>query len=200
MMKKIGFYLIFAFCFPIVHAGYADGLISAGEYEWFAEWFNGTLVVNGGGGNVIEVRNSALIEVQSTSTPLGLGVGGIMDLVLKNYSHLDYYNGATQELAIRNYATADLYGGRIDYITSYQYATTTYINLFCQSGWSWIFDGQDKVGITGLWNNGLLFTIDFIDKTSLGFSPVWENINVITPEPTTMLLLGLGGLLIRRKK
>jgi len=155
----------------------------------------------GGGADTIDVRNSARLRVLSTSFPLGLYVGGIMDIMMTNYSHLDYSGGLTQELSLFKSATANLYGGRIDYLNSHQYTITTgadpYINLYCQLGWSWI-SNNPLVGITGLWINGSAFNIRFLND--VGYDPVWTNINVITPEPATMLLLGLGGLLLRRKK
>ncbi len=198
-MKRIITLLLCVLCLQITYAGYDDGLISAGEYEGGVDWLDGQLIVDGGGAVIIEVWNSACLEVRSTSTPLGLGKGGIMDIALTNTSRLDYYGGLTEEIALYKNATANLYDGRIDYITSYQYATTQHINITCQTGWEWIWEGQNIVGITGLWRNDTGFTIHFIDKQNLGFDPVWKNINII-PEPATLTLLGIGGLLLRRKK
>jgi hypothetical protein len=190
----------------MVSAQYESGGLISG-YEEFVETFSGLLVIDGGGATVIEMRNSAHLEVQST-TPFIAGYGGIWDIVLKNNSHLDYYGGQTEELTIRNNATANLYGGRIDAITSFQnifwmYGEPTgqHINLYCQPGWSWLTDSaQNKVGITGLWMDGKPFTIQFQDRTSLGFGPVWANINVIVPEPASIMLLALGGFLIKKRK
>ncbi|HPD48778.1 MAG TPA: hypothetical protein P5279_18205, partial [Anaerohalosphaeraceae bacterium] len=89
--------MLFACCLCPVYAGYDDGLISAGEYEWGVEVFGGTLVVDGGGAYRIEARNFSKVEVWSTSTPLGTGVGGIMDLCIDDNSRLDYYGGVTEE-------------------------------------------------------------------------------------------------------
>ncbi len=47
-MKRIITLLLFALCLPMAYAGYTDGLISAGEYEYGVDWLSGLLVVNGG--------------------------------------------------------------------------------------------------------------------------------------------------------
>ncbi len=49
-MKKMIPLLILVCCGFMVAAGYDDGLISGGDYEEFVEWFSGTLIVDGGGG------------------------------------------------------------------------------------------------------------------------------------------------------
>ncbi len=200
-MKSIITFLLFALCLPTTYASYDDGLISAGEYEGGVDWLSGLLVVDGGGAVIIEVWNSACLEVHSTSTPLGLGKGGIMDIVLDKNSHMDYYGGLTEEIILYKNATANLYGGRIDGITSFQYATSEHINIYCQTGWSWLYGASNKiVGITGLWKDGSDFTIRFTSNgEAFGADPVWMNVNVI-PEPATLTLLGVGGLLLRKRK
>jgi hypothetical protein len=51
--------------------------------------------------------------------------------------------------------------------------------------------------LTGHWLDGTAFSIHLIDVQ--GYSPAIQNIQFI-PEPTTMALFALGGLLLRRKK
>ena len=186
MMGKIIAFILFIFCFSIVHAQYENGgLIS--KYEEFVETFSGVLVVDGGGATVIEMRQSARLEVWST-TPFVAGYGGIWDLVLKDNSRLDYFGGETEELTIRKNAIAHLHGGRIDAITSMQFTTTTgacpHIDLYAQPGWSWLDDDRMK-GIEGKWMDGSSFTIEFINHDD--FDPVYTNINIIIPEPATMI-------------
>lgn len=153
----------------------------------------------------MEMQNFSHLKVWSTS-PLGY-MGGIWDINIKHNSHLDYYGGWTEELTIRGNATADLYGGQIDGISSYQNIITTgadpHINIHCQPGWSWKYENGVIRGITGVWRDGSNTSFDIRFTTngeSFGIDPVWTNINVIIPEPATISLLALGGLLIRRKR
>ena len=139
------------------------------------------------------------LEVRYTSTPLS-NTAGIWDIFLDDYSKLLYLDGETEEVSIYDNATATLKGGRIDGISSYQFASTKHIDLYCQPGWSWFYESDEIAGITGLWESGTAFTIDFVDKDYLGYDPVWMNINVIEiPEPATLLLITLGAALIRKR-
>jgi len=208
MMRRIVLLLLFVCCVPAVQAGYeyADRVISAGEYVWFLDWLSGVLVIGGGGGTPIEVRNSSRIEVWSTSTPLGTGVGGIMDLMLTNTSRLDYYGGETQELTVKRDAIAHLYGGRVDFISSAQYVTWVdgeptgqHVFIYARDGWEWKYENGKIRGITGLWlDSGTPFDIRFTPLFEPDCDPVWANVKVV-PEPASLLLMALGGLLLRRR-
>lgn len=201
MMKKcFPLLYVFVLCVSVSLAGYSDGYISTGEYEYGVEIFHhNTLVVDGGGADVIDMRNSSYLQVLSTSIPVNnnWNTGGITDIWLFNYSHLDYFGGSTEEITIGSSATAVLKGGRIDAITSLQNVITPSIDLYCQPGWEWIKTGDVTTGITGLWLDGTTFDIQLINDSD--YDETWKNINVI-PEPATIALLSLGGLLIRKRK
>ncbi len=206
MMKRIVSLLMIACGVPVVCAGYSDGLIGPGEYEGGVEWDSGLLVVDGGGAYRIEVLSPARLEVRSTSLPdKNWFNGGIQDIVLYGKAHLDYYGGLTQELTVRGSAISNLYGGRIDYITSRQFVNWIdgqpqgqHINIYCNPGWSWTYENNVIRGIIGQWRDGSALNIRFLNDPD--YDPVWSNVNVIIPEPATMLLLSLGGLMLRCKR
>jgi hypothetical protein len=202
-MKRMAMFFV---CVSSGFAGYSDGFITAGEYEYAVRWSNSQipLIVDGGGADEISVRDYGRLIVKSTSKPLTPGwepsPGGVYDILLGNNAHLLYLDGATEFIGIGGNATAVLMGGSINLIRSGQYTITTgtgpHIDLFCQPGWSWILDNP-MLGIQGEWMDGSPFRIQFINDAT--YDPVWTNINVIIPEPATLMLFGIGGILFRRK-
>lgn len=154
-----------------------------------------------GGAYEISVRDSGRLIVQSTSTPLNMGVSGVYDILLWNNTQLVYLAGLTELIAANQNARADLKGGSINYIKSMQYTNMTgddpHVNIYCLPGHSWI-NGDPLKGVQGQWWDGSPFSIQFINHAE--FDPAWTNVNFIYPEPATLLLLASGGLLLRRKK
>ena len=137
MKRIVPFLLGFMVCSALSLADYSDGFITAGEYEYFVEWNskNPPLIVDGGGADWIEMRNFGRLEVRSTSSPLGLDVGGIWDILLVNDSELLYLDGLTDIMTIGSNAEAVLKGGSINYICSFQYTDTKHIDIYSQPGW-----------------------------------------------------------------
>jgi hypothetical protein len=204
MMRRIALCLLLAYCLSTSFAGYSDGFITAGEYEGAVTWrsFDPPLVVDGGGADRISVRDNGRLIVKSTSTPLGMDVGGVYDILLYNNAQLLYLDGVTELIDVGDNVKAVLMGGSINYIKSMKHTnggTDQNVDLYCQlDSWSWI-NNDPFAGIQGLWLDGTPFNIKFINKTNLGYDPVWMNINII-PEPATFVLLAVGGFLLRRKK
>ncbi|NLK40448.1 MAG: hypothetical protein GX298_00140 [Planctomycetes bacterium] len=205
MMKRLAMFFV---CVSAGFAGYSDGFITAGQYEYSVRWStsNFPLVVDGGGADRISVRENGVLIVKSTSTPLlppwDDYPSGIYDIVAYDNSQLFFLGGVTELITMRGNATAELRGGSINLIKSMQFTTKTNsdprIDLYCQPGWSWLYANEKITGITGVWNDGSGFSIEFIDDAT--YDPVWTNINVIIPEPLTLLFLAAGGVLLPKRQ
>ena len=143
-------------------------------------------------------RSSARLEVWSTSTPLGSDIGGIQYISLARSSHLDYYGGETFALTLGHDATATLSGGRIDVIQSLQLSgQTKHITMICDVD-SVNYNVATRL-LTGNWLNGSSFSIILVNVDLERFDTTYSNIRFI-PEPASLSLLALGGLLLRRRK
>lgn len=116
------------------------------------------------------------------------------------------FNGELGSFRIYDSAEAIFRGGRIDYIRSYQYVgwvgrdwVGPHIEIICRD-----YAATSSL-VTGTWNtdnnnDGLwdTFSIQLLNQS--GYSPVLSNIKfTVIPEPSALLLLGLGSLLMRRR-
>jgi hypothetical protein len=151
-----------------------------------------TLLVTGSGSIQIMAKGESYIEVQNTA-PLEQFKGGIYLLGLDDFSTMNFYDGEMGDFNIYDDAEVTFSGGRIDYISSYQDSDIKkHITFICD------VDSVNLTGnlLTGDWLDGSSFSITLQNQS--GYDSVYSNIQFI-PEPATLSLLGLGGLLIRRK-
>jgi hypothetical protein len=204
-MKKAALYILFVclFVYPTCATHYE---ITTNIYTPSLTLQTGdSLYMTNGGFDTLTLFGTSTAIIEGTSA-LEEFSGGVWYLSLANNSHLDMSGGQVNLLAMNNYATAELHGGLIQQIWSYQYVPyigghgqpavpNPNIKLY-YSGDLPTLDSSNV--LTGLWGNGDPFSIYLHNVT--GYDPVIENIQfILVPEPGTLLLLGLGGLLIRRK-
>ena len=152
-----------------------------------------SLLVIGAGAHQIHAKDYSYVEVQNTSA-LTYSTGGIYTLLLNDYSTLNYSGGQTGGIGISDNAEAILSGGVINNIASHQNSDLKkHITIICD------VDSVNLTGdlLTGNWLDGSSFSITLQDQA--GYDSVYSNIQLV-PEPTTLLLFGLGSVLLRRKK
>ncbi len=182
--------------------GYAvDGQLSEGEFGGIIKILeNSSLIVNGGGAEEINVFDSSTLTVLSTSEPFIEYQSGLSWIVPTDSSSVTVSGGIVNYIYVQKESSVLIDGGQVNYIRSVQYASAGLtITIDCQNDWSWIGEENNYTGITGTWHNGNDFSISFLNDTTLYYFPdTWTHVQVI-PEPTSIALLSLGGMLLKKR-
>ncbi len=206
-MKRATHYFMAICVCASVSFGAFDHVISD-TYEHGTVTLNSeSLLVTGAGALSIRAYGSSYVELRETTPPLQMDVGGVWGMRLNDSSSMNYYGGETGDITFWDNSSAVIQGGRIDYISSYQYVLSPnqnyipHIEIIVRE-----YDDSNPNFITGIWNvdndnNGEydIFSINLLDQA--GYDPVIDNIKfTIIPEPASLLLISIGGLLMRRKR
>ena len=158
-----------------------------------------------GGMEYLRLSDDSFADIKGTST-LDRGTGGVWYIDTFNNSHLNISGGEVHEIGTGNDATVLLTGGIIQRIWSGQVAwiqegeppvwvPNPHITIVCDL--DTYFHNETTNLLTGNWLDGSAFSIQLIDID--GKSPAIENIQFV-PEPATLLLFGLGGVVLRRRQ
>jgi hypothetical protein len=206
-MKRLLLALILVgVCTSISFADYTHEIYSYGENETL-DGDESILVDLQGGMDGLTLFGNSSADIKGTST-LGDGTGGIWYLSLSGDSHLDFFGGQVHRLTMNGTddATAILSGGTIEEIWNYQIPwdeigdppvqiPDPHITIDCLD---WFHNITTDI-LTGHWNDvgNTEFTIQLHDVD--GYPDVIDNIQFI-PEPATLMLLGIGSLLLRKRK
>lgn len=129
-----------------------------------------------------------------------------------NDAHLDVLGGAMWKLELMHYATSNIYDGDIEWLFT---QGNTVVNLYSAGDTLEMFAAGDE-SLTNLyaydltyhptgglegegWIEGKYYLNDAPFSFSFYTQESYPHISIV-PEPTTVLLFGLGGLLLRKRK
>lgn len=193
-MKKAILYILFSCLFASTGLAYTYEVYTYGDNKTLYDG-ESILVDSEGGMDGLTLWEGSTATIQATSI-LGEGTGGIWTIELLNNSSLYMTDGQVNMIDIGNDATAVLKGGLIRSIWSTQLVPDPHITLYYSGGLPTVQDIGGLDFLVGQWGNGDPFSIYLHDT---GYD-VYGNFEfILVPEPTTLVLLALGTLLLRRK-
>jgi len=180
------------------------------DYHYGYLWDSSTAnVTTGGSMSYAQANDEAILNISG---------GKVEELEASNNSTLNIYNGlVTDDIDAYHNTNVNIFGGSVDGLRTYDNSTVNMsggsisedglqvwdasIVIFdgydftLDDGLSWDIDGQTILGtgtLSGTWFDNTSFAIP-IDKHDITATIM------AVPEPATLLLLTLGGLLLRRK-
>jgi hypothetical protein len=166
-----------------------------------------SLLVNGGGGAVLDLFNHSSARIESTThlqfdptTGWYVG-GGIVEVKLFDYSQATITGGEILSVYVNSESHLALSGGRIDNLFGYLSLPVPvlpedkYIQFICKS---YAYNTGTK-RLTGVWADDSLFNIQLVGTSP--YPSTYDSINfTIVPEPLTLALLGIGAGLLRIRR
>ena len=176
-----------------------------------------TLLMTGGEGHNLSLGDWTIATIENTAPLIDQYSGGIWAVTTTSYSIFNFSDGEINSLEtagdstvnmsggiltsleMHSESTAHISGGWIDTLKSNQSLFFDHsdeqfhgrINIYCLD---WEYDPVGSL-LTGTWEDSSTFNINLID---IGTVPTYDYIEFhIIPEPATLFIFALGGLLLR---
>jgi len=125
----------------------------------------------------------------ATATMLG---GDVYKLESFDVSAFDMFGGAMDVLDVHGNSAIDIYGGSLDTLGA---ADAAVVNLYAYEVIYYPTGGYYGRG----WVEGAYVETDLYFSFDLIHTDTFSHVNVV-PEPSTIVLIGIGALILRRRK
>jgi len=182
-------------------------LIEDGDFFSTLALIDDTLLMTGGTGELISMSGLSIATIENTSPLTSIpGDGGVWDITVSSTSILNIYGGEINriktwwsgtinmtggdvlETTLNNYSLLNLSGGQVGQLTITSVESWAILD---GHGFSEYTPGNP---ITGYWHDDTAFSIDLIDDGISTYGQI-----IFIPEPVSVLLLGIGGLVLRKR-
>ena len=160
------------------------GVLSLYDYD--------TFLMTGGTGHDLGLGGWSTGTIEDTDPLIDQYTGGIWEMSVSAYSELTINGGEFYEIVCDDYSTLNLHGGQIFGSLEIEHLTT-WVHIY---GYGFNNDPFPGSPLTGFWADDTAFSINLVDDTISTYDQiVFHEI----PEPVSIMLFGLGGLLLRKK-
>ena len=152
-----------------------------------------TLLMTGGQGEDLFLTDWSTATIEDTNPIIGELNGGIWEIATASYSELSISGGEINDLGVHHESIINLSGGQIlGDLTVYN--LTSWVHIF---GYGFNNDPFGGSPLTGFWPDDTPFSINLVDSTISTYDQI---IFHEIPEPASLLLFGLGGFVLRKKR